>query len=213
MEDLNVVDSINYVGMWLVCNQELLLSYVVNIVVVIVILIVGMIVVCVVFNIVNCLMLVCKIDVIVVDFFFVLVCYVVIVFMLIVVLGWVGVQIVLVIVVLGVVGLVVGLVLQGLLLNFVVGVLLVMFCLFCVGEYVDFGGVVGMVLNVQIFFIILCIVDGKVVVVLNGKIIVGNIINFFWEFVCCNEFIIGVVYDVDIDKVKQLLILIIEFDD
>ncbi len=32
MEDLNVVDSINGAGTWLVRNQELLLSYVVNIV-------------------------------------------------------------------------------------------------------------------------------------------------------------------------------------
>lgn len=88
-----------------------------------------------------------------------------------------------------------------------------MFRLFCVGEYVDLGGVVGIVLSVQIFFIIMCIVDGKIIVILNGKIIVGNIINFFCELVCCNEFIIGVVYDFDIDQVKQILINIIQFED
>ena len=32
MEDLNVVDSINGAGSWLVANQALLLSYAVNIV-------------------------------------------------------------------------------------------------------------------------------------------------------------------------------------
>ena len=32
MEDLNVVDSINHAGTWLARNQELLLSYAVNIV-------------------------------------------------------------------------------------------------------------------------------------------------------------------------------------
>lgn len=43
------------------------------------------------------------------------------------------------------------------------------------------------------------IVDGKIIVISNGKIIVGNIINFFRELVRRNEFIIGVAYDFDID--------------
>ncbi|SQB37726.1 small-conductance mechanosensitive channel [Citrobacter koseri] len=41
MEDLNVVDSINGAGTWLVRNQELLLSYAVNIVAAIAIIIIG----------------------------------------------------------------------------------------------------------------------------------------------------------------------------
>lgn len=62
MEDLNVVDSINHAGTWLARNQELLLSYAVNIVAAIAILIVGMIVARVVSNTVNRLMLARKID-------------------------------------------------------------------------------------------------------------------------------------------------------
>ncbi|KJF79346.1 hypothetical protein UA44_12845 [Klebsiella aerogenes] len=50
MEDLNVVDSINHAGTWLARNQELLLSYAVNIVAAIVILIIGMIVARIVSN-------------------------------------------------------------------------------------------------------------------------------------------------------------------
>lgn len=88
-----------------------------------------------------------------------------------------------------------------------------MFRSFRVGEYVDLGGVVGIVLSVQIFFIIMRIVDGKIIVISNGKIIVGNIINFFRELVRRNEFIIGVAYDFDIDQVKQILINIIQFED
>jgi small conductance mechanosensitive channel len=57
MEDLNVVDSINNAGTWLVRNQELLLSYAVNIVAAIAIIIVGMIVARIVSNTVNRLML------------------------------------------------------------------------------------------------------------------------------------------------------------
>ena len=44
MEQLDVVDSINNAGNWLVRNQALLLSYAVNIVAAIAIIIVGMIV-------------------------------------------------------------------------------------------------------------------------------------------------------------------------
>ena len=42
MEDLNVVDSINGAGSWLVANQALLLSYAVNIVAALAIIIVGL---------------------------------------------------------------------------------------------------------------------------------------------------------------------------
>lgn len=111
--------------------------------------------------------------------------------------------------VLGAAGLAVGLALQGLLSNLAAGVLLVMFRPFRAGEYVDLGGVAGTVLNVQIFSTTLRTADGKVVVVPNGKIIAGNIINFSREPARRNEFIIGVAYDADIDKVKQLLTSII----
>jgi len=92
MEDLNVVDSINHAGTWLARNQELLLSYAVNIVAAIAILIVGMIVARVVSNTVNRLMLARKIDATVADFLSALVRYAVIAFTLIAALGRVGVQ-------------------------------------------------------------------------------------------------------------------------
>ena len=181
MEDLNVVDSINHAGTWLARNQELLLSYAVNIVAAIAILIVGMIVARVVSNTVNRLMLARKIDATVADFLSALVRYAVIAFTLIAALGRVGVQTASVIAVLGAAGLAVGLALQGSLSNLAAGVLLVMFRPFRAGEYVDLGGVAGTVLNVQIFSTTLRTADGKVVVVPNGKIIAGNIINFSRE--------------------------------
>jgi len=125
----------------------------------------------------------------------------------------VGVQTASVIAVLGAAGLAVGLALQGSLSNLAAGVLLVVFRPFRAGEYVDLGGIAGTVLNVQIFSTTLRSADGKIVVVPNGKIIAGNIINFSREPVRRNEFIIGVAYDADIDKVKQLLTNIIESDE
>ena len=213
MEDLNVVYSINIAGSWLVRNQALLLSYAVNIVAALAIIIVGLIVARIVSNTVNRLMRARHIDATVADFLSALVRYAVIAFTLIAALGRVGVQTASVIAVLGAAGLAVGLALQGSLSNLAAGVLLVVFRPFRAGEYVDLGGIAGTVLNVQIFSTTLRSADGKIVVVPNGKIIAGNIINFSREPVRRNEFIIGVAYDADIDKVKQLLTNIIESDE
>ncbi|BBE75843.1 MULTISPECIES: small-conductance mechanosensitive channel MscS [Enterobacteriaceae] len=213
MEDLHVVDSINDAGSWLVTNQALLLSYAVNIVAAIAIIIVGMIVARMISNTVNKLMRARHIDATVADFLSALVRYGVIAFTLIAALGRVGVQTASVIAVLGAAGLAIGLALQGSLSNLAAGVLLVTFRPFRSGEYVDLGGVAGTVLQVQIFSTTLRSADGRIIVVPNGKIIAGNIINFSREPVRRNEFIIGVAYDSDIDLVTKLLTDIIQADD
>lgn len=108
MEDLNVVDSINGAGTWLVRNQALLLSYAVNIVAALAIIIIGLIVARVISNTVNRLMCARHIDATVADFLSALVRYGVIAFTLIAALGRVGVQTASVIAVLGAAGLAVG---------------------------------------------------------------------------------------------------------
>ena len=213
MEDLNVVDSINGAGSWLVANQALLLSYAVNIVAALAIIIVGLIIARMISNAVNRLMISRKIDATVADFLSALVRYGIIAFTLIAALGRVGVQTASVIAVLGAAGLAVGLALQGSLSNLAAGVLLVMFRPFRAGEYVDLGGVAGTVLSEQIFSTTMRTADGKIIVIPNGKIIAGNIINFSREPVRRNEFIIGVAYDSDIDQVKQILTNIIQSED
>ncbi|MBJ6846737.1 small-conductance mechanosensitive channel MscS [Escherichia coli] len=213
MEDLNVVDSINGAGSWLVANQALLLSYAVNIVAALAIIIVGLIIARMISNAVNRLMISRKIDATVADFLSALVRYGIIAFTLIAALGRVGVQTASVIAVLGAAGLAVGLALQGSLSNLAAGVLLVMFRPFRAGEYVDLGGVAGTVLSVQIFSTTMRTADGKIIVIPNGKIIAGNIINFSREPARRNEFIIGVAYDSDIDQVKQILTDIIQSED
>ena len=87
MEDLNVVDSINGAGSWLVANQALLLSYAVNIVAALAIIIVGLIIARMISNAVNRLMISRKIDATVADFLSALVRYGIIAFTLIAALG------------------------------------------------------------------------------------------------------------------------------
>lgn len=212
MEDLNVVDGINNAGGWLVRNQALLLSYVVNIVAAIAIIIVGMIVARIISNALNKVMRARHIDATVADFLSALVRYGVIAFTLIAALGRVGVQTASVIAVMGAAGLAIGLAVQGSLANLAAGVLLVTFRPFRTGEFIDIG-VMGTVQHVQIFSTTLKTADGKIVVVPNGKVIAGNIVNFSREPVRRNEFIIGVAYDADVDQVIQLLQEVVEADD
>ncbi|HGM6701744.1 MULTISPECIES: small-conductance mechanosensitive channel MscS [Serratia] len=205
MKDLNVVDGINGAGNWLVKNQDLLIQYAVNIVAAIVILIIGSIVARVVGNALNRVMKLRGIDATVADFLSAIVRYGVLAFTFIAVLGRVGVQTTSVIAVLGAAGLAVGLALQGSLSNFAAGVLLVIFRPLRVGEYVDLGGVAGTVDQVQIFSTTLRTADNKTIVVPNGKIIAGNIINYSREPNRRVDIVVGVAYNADIDVVKKVL--------
>ena len=213
MEDLNVVDGINSAGGWLVRNQALILSYAVNIVAAIITIIIGMFIARLISNAVNRVLLARHIDATVADFLSALVRYGIIAFTIIAALGRVGVQTASVIAVLGAAGLAVGLALQGSLSNLAAGVLLVTFRPFKTGEFVDLGGVMGTVQNVQIFSTTMKSADGKIVVVPNGKIIAGNIINYSREPIRRNEFIIGVAYDADVDKVIALFQEVVEADE
>ncbi|MFQ6562085.1 small-conductance mechanosensitive channel MscS [Dickeya dianthicola] len=205
MEELNVAESMGRLQSWLVNNQHILLQYAVNIVASLVILCVGMIVARIMSNTMSRLMVARGIDVTVADFLSALVRYGIIAFTLIAALSRVGVQTTSVIAVLGAAGLAVGLALQDSLSNFAAGVLLVVFRPFRTGESVDLGGVAGTVTQVQIFSTTLLTADGKVIVVPNGKIIAGNIINSSREPDCRTEIIVGVAYDADIDVVKKVL--------
>jgi small conductance mechanosensitive channel len=213
MEDLNVVDGINNAGGWLVRNQALILSYAVNIVAAIITIIIGMFIARIISNAINRVLLARHIDATVADFLSALVRYGIIAFTIIAALGRVGVQTASVIAVLGAAGLAVGLALQGSLSNLAAGVLLVTFRPFKTGEFVDLGGVMGTVQNVQIFSTTMKSADGKIVVVPNGKIIAGNIINYSREPIRRNEFIIGVAYDADVDQVIALFQEVVEADE
>ncbi|MEQ6968670.1 small-conductance mechanosensitive channel MscS [Pectobacterium polaris] len=203
MEELNT--GLDQAGDWLVTHQSLFLQYAVNIVAALVILIVGLVIARIVSGTINKLMINRSIDSTVADFLSALVRYGIIAFTLIAVLSRVGVQTASVIAVLGAAGLAIGLALQGSLANFAAGVLLVIFRPFRTGEWVDLGGVSGSVTQVQIFSTTLRTSDGKIIVVPNGKIIAGNIVNSSREPDRRTEIIVGVAYDADIDMVKKLL--------
>lgn len=205
MEELDVTESLSRMGQWVVNNEGLLIQFAVNVVAAIIILLIGLLVALVLSNGISRVMVARGIYTTVADFLAALVRYGIIAFMLIAVLSRIGVQTASVIAVMGVAGLAVGLALQGALSNFAVGVLLVMFRPFRTGEFVDLGGVSGTVTQVQIFSTTIRTPDGKIIVVPNGKIIAGNIINSSRKPDRRTEIIVGVAYDADIEQVKTVL--------
>ncbi|XBC40642.1 MAG: small-conductance mechanosensitive channel MscS [Buchnera aphidicola (Nurudea yanoniella)] len=213
MKKLNVVHDINHASNWLVRNQELLFSYIINLMSAITILIVGFFIAKTLSKIINKILITRNIDSTISGFLAALAKYIVITFTFIASLGCIGVQTTSVIAILGAAGMAIGLALQGSLSNFAAGVLLVILRPLRIGEYVNLGNISGTVLNIHIFYTMLRTLDGKIVVVPNGKIISGNIINYSREKTRRNEFIISVSYDSDIDFVIKVLKNVIDNED
>ena len=88
-----------------------------------------------------------------------------------------GIQTTSIIAVLGAAGLAIGLALQGSLSNFAAGILIVIYRPYKVGDYIQADNHLGTVDDIQIFSTVLRTPDNKIVVVPNGSIMNGSIVN------------------------------------
>jgi small conductance mechanosensitive channel len=135
------------------------------------------------------------------------------VFVVLAALGRLGVQTASFVAVIGAAGLAVGLALQGSLANFAAGVLMLIFRPFKIGDFVDGGGVSGVVKDIHIFTTTLNTPDNKRVIVPNSKIMGDNIINYSAEGTRRVDLVVGISYDDDIDKAKTALMDEVKKDD
>lgn len=117
----------------------------------------------------------------------------------------IGIQTTSFIAVLGAAGLAVGLALQGSLANFAGGVLILLFKPFKVGDWIEAQGHVGAVKHIQIFNTILTTGDNRIVVIPNGPLSNGSLININQESTRRIDFSFGIGYGDDIDKTKAVL--------
>ncbi len=186
-------------------HQGLLTEYVVNIISVAVLLITGMMLARIISAALERTLSVRGIDVTVSGFLAVIVRYAIVAFTIIAVLSRLGVQTTSVIAVMGAAGLAVGLAQQGSLSNFAAGVLLLTLRPLRAGEFVDVGGVAGTVDRVSIFSTTLRAPDNKIIIVPNGKIIAGDIINFSREPQRRVDITVSVAWSADIKKVKRVV--------
>jgi len=100
------------------------------------------------------------------------------VLLIISVMSMLGIAMTSFIAILGAVGLAVGMALSGTLQNFAGGVILLIFKPYKVGDFIEAQGYMGTVNSIQIFNTILLSVDNKTIIIPNGSISTGSMINY-----------------------------------
>ncbi|MFQ5681926.1 MAG: mechanosensitive ion channel family protein [Candidatus Binatia bacterium] len=126
-------------------------------------------------------------------------------FVIIAAVSKLGVQTTSFIAVIGAAGLAVGLALQGALSNFAAGVLIILFRPFKVGDFIQAGGTMGTVLETQIFNTVLAHPDNRKQFVPNAQILGGVITNFSAVESRRVDLVVGISYEDDLVKAKQVL--------
>ena len=126
--------------------------------------------------------------------------------LLISVASMIGVETTSFIAMIGAAGLAIGLALQGSLANFAAGVLIMLFRPFRAGDWIEGQGVSGSVDSIQIFHTTLKTADNKVVIVPNGALSNGHIINYSREPRRRADIKIGIDYSSDIKRAREVLL-------
>ncbi len=106
-------------------------------------------------------------------------------------------------------GLAIGLALQGSLGNFAGGVLIMIFKPIKIGDLIEAQGEIGVVKEIEIFTTKLTGLSNKEIIIPNGALSNGNIINYTTEGTRRVDFVFGVGYDSDIKKTKEVLMDVI----
>lgn len=112
----------------------------------------------------------------------------------------------------GSVGVAVGLALQGSLSNIAGGVLILLLRPFKVGDYIVSGGNEGVVTDIDIFFTTLTTGDSKTIILPNGSLANGSIINASTTGLRRCDITVGISYNADIDKAKTVIMNILDND-
>ena len=107
-------------------------------------------------------------------------------------------------------GLAIGLALQGSLTNFAGGALIMIFKPFKIGEIIEAQGELGVVKEIEIFTTKLVGLSNKEIIIPNGALSNGNIINYTSLGTRRVDLVFGVGYDSDIKESKNVLMNILK---
>jgi len=154
-----------------------------------------------------------NIDVTLINFFENIVYYTLLVVVAIAALGQLGINTTSFLTIVGAAGLAIGLALKDSLSNFASGVMLILFRPFHIGDVVNAGGVLGKVDSITIFNTILNTPDNQRVIVPNSAITSGVITNITANPTRRVDLVMGIGYDDDIKKAKEVMEQIIKDDD
>ena len=109
-------------------------------------------------------------------------------------------------------GVAIGMALSGNLQNFAGGLIVLLFRPFKVGDWIESQGVSGTVREIQIFHTILTTADNKVIYIPNGALSSGTVTNYSRENTRRVDWIIGVEYGENYDKVESTVRRILAAD-
>lgn len=114
---------------------------------------------------------------------------------------------------LGAAGLAVGLALKDSLGNFASGVMLIIFKPFTIGDFVEAGGSAGVVEKITVFNTIMRTGDNKEIIIPNGQIYGGSIVNVSAKPTRRVDLVMGIGYNDDIKKARDIMLDIINKDE
>jgi small conductance mechanosensitive channel len=110
-------------------------------------------------------------------------------------------------------GLAVGLALQGSLANFAGGVLILLFKPFKIGDFISAQGVDGTVKEITIFTTKISTFGNQIAIIPNGQLSNNNIINYNAQDTRRDKIDVGIGYDSNIKKAKEILLQICSEND
>ncbi len=192
---------------WYFSNEEIIFQYSINIISALFILIIGYFNIKIILKIIRELLNKCEMNSpVVIAFVLGLVRYVLLAIIIFVCLGVLGVETSAGIVIVGSVGLAVGLAMGSSLSNFAAGILIITFRPFKVGDYVELGGVEGLVEAIQVFQTLLKTADNKMVMLPNSVVTSSAITNFSRYAYRRVDLLIEVSYRSDLQQTKQVIL-------
>ncbi len=198
---------------WYDENKLMLIDFAVKFAVALIIFIVGKIVSRIISNVVKKVLLHKKVDPTVVSFIGSIVYGLAMAFTIIAAISHLGFNTTSLVAIIGAAGLAIGLALQGSLSNFASGVLLISFRPFKAGDFVEVSGIAGVVEEVLVFSTTLKTGDNKSVIIPNNSITGGTITNYSTKPTRRIDLVIGVSYDADLAKTKEVLSTVVTKDE
>ncbi|ALM89454.1 MULTISPECIES: mechanosensitive ion channel family protein [Alteromonas] len=177
----------------------------INIAMAIVIYVIGRIVVGFILSLFRRLMAKSKYDAMLVDFLEAIISAILMLFVIVASLNQLGVDTTSLVAILGAAGLAIGLSLQDSLKNFAAGVMLLVFKPFKSGDFVEAAGTAGTINKIGIFTTTMTTPDNKEIIVPNGGIYSNNITNYSAKETRRVDMVVGIGYDADLRKAKEIL--------
>ena len=207
-ETLTMLEKIDFQQLF----ENYVLPWGINIVMAAAIFIIGKFIVKMLVKLSKKLMVKAKVDNILVSFIASIINAVLMLFVVIAALDRLGVETTSLIALIGAAGLAIGLALQGTLQNLASGVMLIIFRPFSDGDFVEAGGVSGVVEKIGIFTTTMRTGDNREIIIPNGEIFGGTITNYSKRETRRVDMVFGIGYGDDIKKAKDIINKILSED-